>query len=276
MYLKKLEVYIVHLVVLLVLAIMLFPVYWLVSSSFKTYAGLYSLSPSIIPKEVSLGFYRAIFSELNISRVLFNSIYLALLTGLITTFIGSLAAFSTIAYRYRGRLFFAQFVLFLYMFPPILAVIPLYILLTKIGLINTHPGLLLLYIAFNAPVVIWVLRSYFLGIPYELIDAGLMDGLSKVGVLFRIIYPVALPGITAVVILAFIGAWSEFLFANTFIISEELKTMPIVVVQYSFMDNISWGEILASSTVLIIPCFFFATFAQRYLVSGLSAGAVKG
>ena len=273
---KKLEVYVVHLVVILVLVIMLFPVYWLISSSFKTYAGLYSLSPSIIPKEISLDFYRATFSELDIGRFLFNSLYLALLTGIITTFVGSLAAFSTIAYRYRGRLFFAQFVLFLYMFPPILAVIPLYVLLTRVRLINTHPGLLLLYVAFNAPVVIWVLRSYFVGIPHELVDAGLVDGLSKIGVLFRIIYPVAMPGIAAVIILAFIGAWSEFLFANTFIVSEELKTMPVIVVQYSFQDNISWGQILASSTLLIIPSFFFATFAQRYLVSGLSAGAVKG
>lgn len=273
---KKLEVCVVHLVVILILIIMLFPVYWLVSSSFKTYAGLYSLSPSIIPKEISLDFYRATFSELDIGRFLFNSLYLALLTGLITTFIGSLAAFSTIAYRYRGRLFFAQFVLFLYMFPPILAVIPLYVLLTRVRLINTHPGLLLLYVAFNAPVVIWVLRSYFVGIPHELVDAGLVDGLSKIGVLFRIIYPVAMPGIAAVIILAFIGAWSEFLFANTFIVSEELKTMPVIVVQYSFQDNISWGQILASSTLLIIPSFFFATFAQRYLISGLSAGAVKG
>jgi ABC-type glycerol-3-phosphate transport system permease component len=273
---KRSEIFAVNIVIIFILVLMIFPFYWMVSCTFKTQETLVSLEPKLIPTTFSIEFYKELFDELNVARNLLNSVYLSVFTALLVTLTGSLAAYSLAIYRYPGRILLGRFVLFLYMFPPILAAIPLYLLFSQLRLINTHIALLITYTAFNLPVVMWVLRSYFVGIPLELVDAALIDGLSRVKALFKIIMPLAAPGIAAGAIMAFIGAWSEFLFANTFILSEHLKTLTVRVVDYSVREGINWGPILSISTIIVLPTFFYAMFAQRFLVSGLTAGAVKG
>jgi len=254
---------------------LLFPFYWMIASSLKGPGDLLSIPPSFVPAHPSLHFYRQLFGALRLEMFFWNSVVLSVGTAMVTVALASLGAYGVLAYRFAVRTAAARLILFVYMFPPILVVIPLYLLLSRVKLINSHPGLLLTYVAFNLPVAIWVLRAYFSSIPWELVEAGEVDGLSRLDALRRIIVPLSLPGLAAAAIFAFIGAWNEFLFANTFLISEHLKTLSVIIVDFNTREGTLRGEILASSVVIAIPSFLFALFAQRYLVSGLTAGATK-
>ncbi|MEG1192651.1 MAG: carbohydrate ABC transporter permease, partial [Clostridia bacterium] len=154
--------------------------------------------------------------------------------------------------------------------------IPLYLLMSKLGLINTYRGLILCYIAFELPICIWTMQSYFDTIPRDLIEAAEIDGLARISTLWYVFLPVALPGLAASGIMTFIGIWNNFLLANTLLIDEAKKTLPVVIADFSTRDNMLQGDVLAASMVVCVPSFFFALFAQKYLVGGLTNGAVKG
>lgn len=266
---------IVNAVAVATFCLLLFPFYWMIASSLKGPGDLLSVPPSFVPAHLSLHFYRQLFGSLQLEIFFRNSVVLSVGTAMVTVVLASLGAYGVLAYRFAVRTAAARLILFVYMFPPILVVIPLYLLLSRVKLINSHAGLLLTYVAFNLPVAIWVLRAYFSSIPWELVEAGEVDGLSRLDALRRIIVPLSLPGLAAAAIFAFIGAWNEFLFANTFLISEQLKTLSVIIVDFNTREGTLRGEILASSVVIAIPSFLFALFAQRYLVSGLTAGATK-
>ena len=265
----------VHVVLILLMVPLLFPFYWMVASSGKPFIELLAIPPTLIPDTWSLEPYRQLLSEFDVLRHFRNSALLAVGTAFGTALVGMLAAYSLTAYRYRGQVLLSRLVLFIYMFPHILVVIPLYLLMTRLGLINTHFGVLLVYLAFSLPLSIWVLKAYFESIPAALIEAAEIDGASRVSALFRIVLPIALPGIAAAAILAFIHAWNEFLFANTFLVDEALKTFPVIIADYNSRESVQWNGVLAASFLISIPSFLFALFAQRYLVSGLSQGSVK-
>jgi ABC-type glycerol-3-phosphate transport system permease component len=266
---------VVNAVAVATFSLLLFPFYWMIASSLKGPGDLLSIPPSFVPAHLSLHFYRQLFGALRLEMFFRNSVVLSVGTAIVTVVLASLGAYGVLAYRFAMRKAAARLILFVYMFPPILVVIPLYLLLSRVKLINSHPGLLLTYVAFNLPVAIWVLRAYFSSIPWELVEAGEVDGLSRLDALRRIIVPLSLPGLAAAAIFAFIGAWNEFLFANTFLISEHMKTLSVIIVDFNTREGTLRGEILASSVVIAIPSFLFALFAQRYLVSGLTAGATK-
>ncbi len=272
---KKVTV-LVHIVVLLFLVGTIFPFYWMVISSFKEFMEILRIPPTFFPTKWDISSYIRIFSDFNIDVYFKNSILLALLTSIITTFVSSLAAYSITFFKYKGRIAFSRLILFVYMFPPVLVVIPLYVMMSKIGLINTRMSVLLACIAFNVPVTVHILKAYFSTLPKGLIDASEIDGLSRVGALFRIVLPIAAPGIATAAIFAFIGSWNEFLFSNTFLMEDLIRTFPVAIVDLNSQEAVRWGAILSASTLFAIPSFLFALLAQKYLVSGLSAGSVKG
>jgi multiple sugar transport system permease protein len=265
----------VHILVVAVLIPVLFPFYWLAVSALQRPDTILSVPPHLIPKSLSLHYIQEVFGRLGIGRFLYNSVYLSVLSTVLTVALASLAAYSYTAYRFRFKETASRLVLFVYMFPQILVVIPLYILLTRTRLINTHHGLILTYMAFQLPVCIWVLQAYFSTIPRDLLDAGTIDGLSRLRALWHIFLPVALPGLAASAVMTFIGVWNNFLLANTFLIDENLRTLPVIIVDYNTREGSATGEVLASSLIVAIPSFLFALFAQRYLVGGLTAGATK-
>jgi ABC-type glycerol-3-phosphate transport system permease component len=170
---------------------------------------------------------------------------------------------------------FSKMVLFVYMFPQILIIIPLYLLMTQLRLINTYPGLIMCYMAFEMPICVWTMQAYFSTIPKDLIDAAEIDGLPRIKTLWHIFLPVALPGLAASGIMTFIGIWNNFLLANTLLIQMNKKTLPVVIADFASRANTMQGDVLASSLIVCIPSFFFALFAQKYLVGGLTSGAVK-
>ena len=161
------------------------------------------------------------------------------------------------------------------MFPQILIVVPLYILMSRVGLINTYLGLILAFMAFEMPICIWIMQSYFETIPRDLIDAAEIDGLPRIKTLWYIFLPVALPGLSAAGMMTFIGVWNNYLLANILLVSMESKTLPVIIADFSSRDTAHQGVILASSLIVCIPSFLFALFAQKYLVGGLTTGAVK-
>jgi multiple sugar transport system permease protein len=265
-----------HGLVVIVMIPILFPFYWLTVSALQTPATLISIPPRLFPQQLSLHYVRVVFGQLGMGRFLFNSVYISLLTMVLTATLAALAAFSHTTYSFRGRETASRLVLFVYMFPQILVVIPLYILLSRTALINTHQGLIVAMMAFELPVAIWVLQAYFETIPRDLLDAATIDGLSKLKALWYVYVPVSLPGLAASAVMTFIGVWNNYLLPNTFLISEKLRTLPVVIADYNSREGSHTGEVLAASLIVAIPSFLFAMFAQRYLVGGLTAGATKG
>ena len=265
----------VHILAVLALIPVLFPVYWLTISALQSPASIISIPPRLFPKGFSLYFVNKVFSEFGIGRYLFNSVWLSMVSVFLTLVVACLAAFSYIAYRYKLRETFSKLVLFVYMFPQILIIIPIYLLMTKLRLINTYPGLIMCYMAFELPICIWTMQAYFSTIPRDLIDAAEIDGLPRLKTLWYVFLPVALPGLAASGIMTFIGIWNNFLLANTLLIQMNKKTLPVVIADFASRSSTMQGDVLASSLIVCIPSFFFALFAQKYLVGGLTSGAVK-
>ncbi|MGE4584728.1 MAG: carbohydrate ABC transporter permease [Sphaerochaeta sp.] len=272
---KRNESILVHTLAIISLLFILFPIYWLVISALQSPQTIISIPPSLLPRSFSLYFVKKVFAEFGIGRFLANSIFLSLGSTLLTLIIACFAAFSYTAYRYSLKESFSKLVLFVYMFPQILIIIPIYLLMSKVGLINTYGGLILCYIAFELPICIWTMQSYFATIPKDLIDAAEIDGLRRISTLWYVFLPVALPGLAASGVMTFIGIWNNFLLANTLLIDEAKKTLPVVIADFASRDSMMQGDVLAASLVVCIPSFFFALFAQKYLVGGLTAGSVK-
>lgn len=266
----------IHVLAVIVILGILFPMYWLIVSALQSPKYVTQVPPKLIPQEFSLFFIKKVFAEFGIGRFLFNSIFLSVTATLLTLAVACLAAFSYKAYRYKLRESFSKMVLIVYMFPQILIIIPVYLLMSSIGLINTYTGLILCYIAFELPICIWTMQSYFDTIPNDLIEASLIDGLPRIKTLWYIFLPVALPGLAASGIMTFIGIWNNFLLANTLLIEESKKTLPVIIADFSSRDSMMQGDVLAASLIVCIPSFFFALFAQKYLVGGLTSGSVKG
>ncbi|GHV94953.1 sugar ABC transporter permease [Spirochaetia bacterium] len=266
---------VIHALAILAMIPIVFPVYWLAVSALQSPANIISIPPKLFPKSFSLYYLKVVFSEFNIVRYLSNSVFLTVVSVFCVLVVACLAAFSYIAYRYKLRETFSRLVLFVYMFPQILIIIPIYILMSRIGLINTYPGLILCYMAFEMPICVWTMQSYFETIPRDLVDAAEIDGLPRIKTLWYVFLPVALPGLAASGIMTFIGIWNNFLLANTLLIKMESKTLPVVIADFASRATAQQGVILASSLVICIPSFLFALFAQRYLVGGLTSGAVK-
>lgn len=265
----------IHVLAVLALIPVLFPIYWLIISALQSPQSIISIPPRLFPHDFSLYFVKKVFAEFGVGRYLFNSVFLSVSSTFLTLVVACFAAFSYIAYRYKGRETFSKLVLFVYMFPQILIIIPIYLLMTRVHLINTFAGVMICYVAFELPICIWTMQSYFETIPRDLIDAAEIDGLARIRTLWHVFLPVALPGLAASGIMTFIGIWNNFLLANTLLIDASKKTLPVVIADFASRDNMMQGDVLAASLIVCIPSFFFAVFAQKYLVGGLTSGAVK-
>ena len=266
----------IHVLAVLAMLPILFPIYWLIVSALQSPENITAIPPSLIPHQLSLHFVSKVFTQFGVGKYLVNSVFLSVASTLLTLVVACLAAFSYRAYTYRLKGTFSKMVLFVYMFPQILIIIPIYLLMSRLGLINSYPGLILCYIAFELPLCIWTLQSYFDTIPLDLIEAAEIDGLARIKTLWHVFLPVALPGLAASGVMTFIGIWNNFLLANTLLIDDAKKTLPVIIYDFSSRDSMLQGDVLAASMIVCIPSFLFALFAQKYLVSGLTDGSVKG
>lgn len=262
-------------VVAVLVAAMLFPVYWMVVSSFTPEARLFQ-APELLPSAIVLDHYRALFDERNFWIPIRNSLVVSAGTTLIAVPAGALAAYALARLKFRGKTALLALVLAVSMFPQIALVSPLYMLLRALHLINTFPGLVLPYLTFAMPLAIWLLVGYFRQLPRELEEAAMLDGASRLRTLVEIVFPLAAPGLATTAILTFLYSWNEFLFALSFTLGPERYTVPVAIALFRGQYQVPWGQILAAAVVATAPAVAVVLLFQRRIVQGMTAGAVKG
>jgi len=271
---NKIKTGILGLIAIFLLLFFIFPVIWFLLTSFQTKA--VSSSPGFhLFFKPTLENYQNVFSKLNFLVFFKNSLIIGIISTIIAVVISSLAAYSFSRYKSKFTYNLSFWILSNRMLPPIAIVAPLYLLMSKLSLLDTYPGIILAYCAANIPYAVWMLITFFQEIPYSLDEAGIIDGCSKLQVLSRIVIPLAKPGILATGIFIFVLSWSEFLVA-LMLTSTQTKTLPVAIAAFVNDRGIEWGNMAAAGTVVLFPLAVLFYSIQKHLIRGLTYGAVKG
>ena len=260
---------------LLAAVLILFPVYWMIATSLKLPRDLLR-TPSLWPHVFTLNNYRILLEDKGFLVAIRNSVVVSSAVTAISLVISSLAAYSMTRFRTRFRSVIGRFILFAYLTPTSLLFIPLSIVMAQLGLGNSLVGLILVYLTFSLPLSTWLLQSYFRGVPRELEEQGTIDGLTRLGALFRIVLPLSLPGLAAVAVFTFTGAWNELLLAMVLITSDSQRTAPLALSYLITSDTLPWGPLMAGAVLSSLPPMVLFFVAQRFMVQGMTAGSVKG
>jgi multiple sugar transport system permease protein/raffinose/stachyose/melibiose transport system permease protein len=254
----------------------LFPFAWMALSSVKKLAELFTVPPHWLPDDPTLANYGTVFFHSNIPRYFLNSCVISIGATLVALALAIFAAYGFARFEFRGKLALQSFVLVGQLLPTAAIIVPLFITLRWMHLLNTYWGLILVYTIITLPLSVWMLTSYMRGIPTELEEAAVIDGASRLGVLFRITLPLAVPGVVAVVVFSFVTCWNEYIFALVFAQDQTVKTLPIGLTEFSTEFNTDWGAVMAASVVMTLPIALLFFSMQRLFVGGLTAGATKG
>jgi ABC-type glycerol-3-phosphate transport system permease component len=252
----------------------LFPILWMVLSSFKPPDVVQAIPPIWSFTPTLQNYNDALNGTASMGTLITHSLAVAVLTTLLTLATGLPAAYALTRVRFRGRRFVGNWILSTIMFPPVVSAIPVFIIVGRLGLMDTYPALVIPYTAFNLPIIIWMLRSFVQQIPQEIEEAALIDGSSHVTIVRRIILPLVAPGLAAAGILCFLFSWNEFLFALT-LTRSAVKTAPVGISQFTGMYGTQWGDLTAASTVIAAPVLVMTLILRRRIVQGLTFGAVK-
>ncbi|KRC55164.1 sugar ABC transporter permease [Nocardioides sp. Root79] len=255
-----------------------FPVYWMVSRSFLPRNRIKGEDPVFVPTGGTLDNYRRVFSDGSFTDALVTSLTVTLLTVGVALLFAFLAAVAVSRFRFRGRRTFILTLLVIQMIPAEALFISQYKMLDGMSLLNSVIGLTIVYVASVLPFTVWTLRGFVDGVPRELEEAAMMDGCSRTGAFFKVTLPLLAPGLVATGVFAFIQAWNEFTLAVVVMTDPDKKTLPVWLVAFtdSRSRGVDWGAIMASSTLITIPVIIFFLVVQRRMVSGITAGAVKG
>jgi ABC-type glycerol-3-phosphate transport system permease component len=262
--------------VIVLVLICLFPFVWMGLSSIKTLGELYTVPPHWWPDMPTLENYVHVLFASNIPHYLVNSLVISLGATGLALLLAVFASYGFARLEFAGKPLWKAFILIGQLLPTAAIIVPLFITLRVLGLVNTYWGLILVYMIITLPLSVWMLTSYFEAIPRELDEAAIIDGASRVGILFRITLPLSLPGIVAVVVYAFVTTWNEFIFALCFATDTSVKTLPIGLAEFSTEFNTDWGAVMAASVVMTVPIALLFLVFQKLFVGGLMAGAVKG
>jgi multiple sugar transport system permease protein len=263
--------------VLLVLIVWtLGPLYWMVTTSIKTNAEVYGTSATLWPRRPTLANYAVLFSRTPFLTYFRNSAVIALATTFLTVISSALGAYALARLEFPGRRLLARALVYTYLVPQSLLFIPLFTILVNAGLSNTRHGLVLAYLGFTVPFCTWLLMGYFLSVPVELEEAGLVDGCSRLGVLFRIVMPVTLPALAVTAFFSFTLSWNEYLYASVFVTDVNVRTIPTGIPSFIVEDVFFWGPMMASTVLSAMPPLVVYFVFQRWLITGLTLGAVKG
>ncbi|MGK5554240.1 carbohydrate ABC transporter permease [Actinomadura kijaniata] len=257
-----------------------FPVFWMASTAFKPNNEIFSSTPRPLPSHPTLEHFDFVLNG-RIAEGTFwgyfaNSLVLAVVTVLVSGLLALMAATAVARFRFRFRTTFLVLLLVVQMVPLEALVIPLFLDLKRLQMLDSLVGLVVVYIAFAVPFAIWMLRGFVAAVPKELEEAASIDGAGPVRTFFTVLLPLVAPGLVATSIFSFITAWNEFIFAYTFLDDQQKYTLPIMLQFFFGRSSNAWGPIMAASTLLTIPVILFFLLVQRRMVSGLTAGAVKG
>lgn len=254
------------------------PVYWMVTISLKSEVDQFAIPPRWLQFSPTLAhFYDAFFSRA-FGQYLLTSIIVAVLSTICAVTLGTLAAYGLARFKLRARLDqrLSVWILSTRMFPPIVSAVPLFLMMRDLRLLNTLTSLIIVYTALNLPFVVWMMRGFFRELPRELEEAAMVDGDSRLGALVRVILPLVTPGLAATAVFCLIVSWNEFLLALVLTQTDASMTLPVGIAGRVTQYEIKWGVMSAAGVVAMIPILVFAMAVQRYLVRGLSLGAVKG
>jgi multiple sugar transport system permease protein len=278
---KKITYFIVYVVLFIAIIAAIFPVAWMILTSFKTRVQIFSIPPTLIFKP-TLANYQEMFAAKGSARYsqegylkyIINSLVIATISTLVSLFIGSLAAYSLSRFRFWRHEDIAFWILSTRMAPAAAAVLPFYLILKTFHLLDTQAGLIIVYTVFNLAFVIWMMRSFFDEIPRELDEASMIDGCSRFRSLVKVIFPLSAPGIVATAVFCMIFSWNEFYFA-LILTGTRARTLPVAATGLITPSETLWGLICSIGTFMFIPLLIFAWFLQRYLLRGLTFGAIK-
>jgi len=258
-------------------AVMVFPVFWMVSTAFKNNEQINSFNPVWLPGHPILSHFGDAMNRPNFWTDVKNSVIVVVATVVISLVISFFAALALAKYRFTGRKLFIVLVIGIQMLPQAGLIIPLYVVLAKHNEVNKLSGLILVYLTFALPFCVWTLRGFLLGIPKDLEEAAMVDGSSRLGAFVRILLPLVAPGLVATSVFAFITSWNEYIFATTLLHDNNKQTITVFLsLMYGGARFVDWGAIMAASTLVAIPVVIFFLLVQRRIAFGLTVGAVKG
>lgn len=256
--------------------VFILPFIWMISTSFKQADEIFKLVPKWLPTEFNFKNYQGIWNRPFFPTYLANSVIVSLITMIISLMTAILAGYGISRFNFKGRTLFSVILMVVQMFPPVLLIIPLYIIMQKFGLINTHLSMIIAYTTIAMPFCTWMVKGYFDTIPEQLEEAALIEGCGRLKILTHIVVPLSAPGIVTVAMFAFVLSWQEYLYALTFARTEEMRT---ITVGLSLMQgqhgSVNWGEIMAGSVIACIPGLMLFTYLEKYLVKGFTMGALK-
>jgi multiple sugar transport system permease protein len=259
-----------------ILLFVIFPLYWVVTVSFKTTPQIFERTSIFWPETWTMDQYRALVFNTPFLTWFRNTVIVETISTTISVTLAALAAYALTRLKFLGAGLLTTCLLITYLLPGTMLFIPLYQTLTDLGLINTYGALIATYPTFLLPFATWVMMGYFRSIPVDLEEAAMIDGATRLRAFWQITLPLAAPALGAVTLLAFTNAWNEFLFAFVFINSESLRTLPVGLQSMVVGDILPWGQLMAASLLMAIPVVVLYTYAQRFLVDGLTVGGVKG
>ncbi len=265
-----------HLVLILFVLMVMYPLAWMGLTSLKTMEETFTVPPRWIPDVVTFVTYRDIFIKYPMAAFFRNSVIVVLVTAAVSVSVSCMAGFAASRSKSAFKKTFMSFLLVLQMFPAVMLLVPYYKMLSAYNLINKLPGLILPNIAFTLPFCTWMMMGFFNTIPRELEQAAMIDGCNPYQSFLKVISPLVLPGISATTIYTFIGVWNEYMFAQTIMQKETMKTLTVGIAQMVGEYRTLWNDMMAASVLTCLPMIIVFLFLQKYFISTLTAGAVKG
>ena len=253
-----------------------FPLLWVFKMSIVTKAELFATPPTLLPQNVSGAEWAQVLGDATFQKALINSTIIASVTTVICLFFGSIAAYAISRLRFRFKSSVMTLILAISFFPPVAIIAPLFIQYTQLGVIDTYTSVIITDTVFALPLTIWLLVAFFRELPVDLEDAARVDGATTIQAFRKVIVPLAAPGVFTTAILTFIYAWNEFLFANTFLFDENTQPVTVVIPNFATIYTVDYGAQAAASVIVTVPLVILVLIFQRRIVSGLTAGAVKG
>jgi N,N'-diacetylchitobiose transport system permease protein len=261
---------------LAVFAVMVFPVYWMVATAFKPGRDIQDYTPHWFPVPATLSNFDNAIHRPYFWTDVKNSLIIVSAVVVLSLAVAFLAALALSRFRFRGRAAFIVLIISVQMIPLTALIIPLYITLSRVHLVNTLTGVVVMYLTFVLPFTVWTLRGFMLGVPRELEEAAMVDGATRFGAFVRVMFPLVAPGLVATSIFAFIQAWNEFIIAYVFLHDSEKQTLTVWLASFTNLHGTDWGPLMAGATLTALPVVVFFVLIQRKIMFGLTAGAVRG
>ena len=273
---RSLNMVLFYVFVVIFVFVSVFPLLWVFKMSIVTKSELFATPPTIVPQTINSAEWTQVLGDATFQRALINSSIIAGVTTVVCLFFGSVAAYAIARLRFRFKGTVMTLILAISFFPAVAIIAPLFLQFTQFGLINTYASVIITDVVFALPLTIWLLVAFFRELPFDLEDAAKVDGATTLQAFRKVIVPLSAPGVFTTAILTFIYAWNEFLFANTFLFDESTQPVTVVIPNFATIYTVDYGAQAAASVIVTVPLVILVLIFQRRIVSGLTAGAVKG